>query len=159
MCDVNPQLVAEAVEARRLFLGMTQDEALIASDGMVSRSVWSIIENGRQTTFRKRTIEGVRRALQWPADWLQRVEHTSELTNWPTGRLFNPDSQLSTSLTFGEIPAVLMELPAKFAQLAGRVEELEQQVAVLLEGQLGDLATPGSSEGAGATAPGESPEP
>ena len=55
--------LAAEISERRAHLDKTQAEA--ATDGGVSLAVWSLLENGRSTSARPRTLAAVDRALGW----------------------------------------------------------------------------------------------
>jgi hypothetical protein len=65
--------VAEAVRERRSALNLTHTQATMAAGGGVSMNVWSLLENNKQTKYRRRTLVAVARALQWPDDAVLRV--------------------------------------------------------------------------------------
>ena len=63
--------VAAAVRERRASLGFTHTQ--VAADGRVSLNVWSLLENNKQTKYRRRTLVAVAKSLQWPDDALLRI--------------------------------------------------------------------------------------
>lgn len=68
------QRVAEAVRARREDeLGLSQEQAVERAVEGVSKPVWSIMENARQASYKRRTKSAVCRALGWTADSLDRI--------------------------------------------------------------------------------------
>lgn len=77
------ELVGEAVTAWREELGMTQEEAVAKAGGGVSVPVWSILENGRQSSYKSRTIKAVCRALHWTPESLQAIADGGKPTLTP----------------------------------------------------------------------------
>lgn len=57
--------VAAAVLARRVQLGLTQEDA--AERGGLSATTWRLLENRAQSSYRRLTLAGVERALGWAA--------------------------------------------------------------------------------------------
>lgn len=57
--------LATKVRNRRNELGWSQDEAVAAAGGGISKPVWSIIENARQDSYKERTLAALCRALRW----------------------------------------------------------------------------------------------
>jgi hypothetical protein len=65
--------VAELVVERRQRLGIGQDDVVALSDNTVSKSVISLVENGRQLAYASRTMAGLARGLGWTADSIERI--------------------------------------------------------------------------------------
>jgi transcriptional regulator with XRE-family HTH domain len=65
--------VGREVQARRIELDLTQDEAARRSDGRVSRVTWGRIENAASKSYSARTLVGVCRALGWSDDSVHRI--------------------------------------------------------------------------------------
>lgn len=87
----DPAAIAHAVVARRERLGLTQDQACARSEGGISKAVWSLLENARQDTYRTRSLDAVGFVLNWPRDWIERIEiERDDLTDFvlrPTGNV------------------------------------------------------------------------
>lgn len=85
----NLALVASQTSGRRVHLGLAQDE-IVARAGRrpsgkanISTAVISLIENGGQERYTVHTMEALRSALEWPADWLERIQDRGEdLIQW-----------------------------------------------------------------------------
>lgn len=65
----------DAVRARRLELGYTQDEA--AERGGVSGTTWRNIEKANGTSYRALSLSGVCRALDWPPNAYSQILFTT----------------------------------------------------------------------------------
>lgn len=65
--------VGRAIKRRRHELGISQDEAVDRAGKGAAKPVWSIIENGRQDSFKPRTLAAICRALDWQPDSLERI--------------------------------------------------------------------------------------
>lgn len=68
----------EAIKARRLWLGLTQNQA--AQKAGVSDTTWGSVEAGNQSS--ERTTVGIVRALQWPPDAFDRIQRGEDLVDW-----------------------------------------------------------------------------
>ena len=71
------QRIAQAVVARREQLGISITEAARRAD--VSWPTWQRLEQGRQDTFKPRTVKAVAKALQWPDDFMVRLRSGADL--------------------------------------------------------------------------------
>lgn len=81
-----PDLVAKAVRRRRLRLGLGQDDV-----PGVGRSVIGLLETAKQTRYQARSLAAVGAGLDWPDDWVERVESGENLTNYPDDATIEPD--------------------------------------------------------------------
>ena len=106
------QRVAAAIIARRDELNITQAQAVERADGGVSMPSWSLIENGRQGSYKARTLGGVCRALGWSTDSIERL-----LAGEPPGLLEPPTRPQDDD---------------ELAELRARVQELEDQWEAVL---------------------------
>lgn len=83
--------VAVAVLTRRLELGMTQEElgASAAAHGAGSKTIVSLLERNRQSTYRRAGLIAVARALRWTDDAFDRLlvgASAAELARAPDAR-------------------------------------------------------------------------
>lgn len=69
--EVAWQVAGDQVRARRVELGLTQQEAAARAD--VGSSTWLLLERGRQQSFRSLTLAAVARALRWTPDSIDRI--------------------------------------------------------------------------------------
>lgn len=77
--------MAEAIDARRLELGLTIGN--FADAAGLTRQGLDPVRQGLRRQYNDRTILGVARALRWPIDWLDQLEagRTPEPQNAPAG--------------------------------------------------------------------------
>lgn len=66
-------LVANAVIRRRTELDLRAQDVVAAARGGISTSVLSLIENAKQTSYARRTLAALCRALQWTPDSIERL--------------------------------------------------------------------------------------
>lgn len=117
--DQQQRLVADAVRARREdVLGISQDEAIERSGGGVSKPVWSIMENARQSSFKRRTKAAVCRALGWTADSLDLIAKGGAPVVNGSAPVTGPD----------------VVVPTRTASTDDRLDALEKQVQRLARG-------------------------
>lgn len=139
----NQPQTGDCIKRRRQHLGKKQDQL------GPSKAVISKIENGNQDRVRVSTIEAIRRDLEWPSDWLERVDiNREDLTEWRRAVLVEAPAAPETQLD---------RIEAGVSQLLVSVQEmgaLRQAVRVLQERALRDDetssgATPDDPSGAG----------
>lgn len=94
--------LAAEVARRREALELRQEDAVAGSDGLISRAVWSILENARQKndTMSAQALRGASIALGWPRDGCERVLDGEDPTVWT-----------STSADVVDLSSDLMGLP------------------------------------------------
>lgn len=95
MTDDGWRKVAAAVKARRLELGLTQEEAAEVAGKSVSYANWRVIEKARRGSYRPATVLGVCSALDWTSDSIDRIRDGLPAIVLPaTG--FEDDGEIAT---------------------------------------------------------------
>lgn len=68
--------VGNCIRARRVDLGLTQEEAARAGD--VSVATWRLVETGGRDRYQELTMVGVARAMRWPKDAMTRLREGAD---------------------------------------------------------------------------------
>jgi transcriptional regulator with XRE-family HTH domain len=105
--------MGSAVKRRRAALGLRQGDVIERMDPPVGIETLRRVEAGDQPNYRLTTLAAVARALNWPADMLERIAHGDD----------PPDEEID--------PARLDELDARLS----RVEDRLVEILALLEGE------------------------
>jgi hypothetical protein len=124
--------VAEVVRQRRSALNLTHTQATMAAGGGVSMNVWSLLENNKQTKYRRRTLVAVARALQWPDDAVLRVVEGLD----PVDENARPTQTAVREARPSEVTGETVTLPAG---LARRLREATPDEMARLEAYLDGL--------------------
>jgi transcriptional regulator with XRE-family HTH domain len=114
--------VASAVRERRASLGFTHTQ--VAADGRVSLNVWSLLENNKQTKYRRRTLVAVAKALQWPDDALLRILDGLEPVDAQAARRNDPDDGETVTLPAGLARRLRDATPDEMARLEAYLDGL-----------------------------------
>lgn len=114
------QRVARTIRARREKIGLRRE-----ASGTPSPAVWSLLENGRQTTYRRATLVAASRALGWNDEGIERIlegDDPIEVVGVPAHVTIRPSERGS--------------IEGRLAQLEGQVSAL-QDLVVVIAGQVG----------------------
>ena len=112
--------VAATVRHRRAELGLSQEEAASASEGMISSANWRVIEGAGRTKYRPSSLIGVARALGWSDDSVERI-----LAGGP------PLINAPTSGDFGALYDAMNPEQAAIRRLQQTVADQEERIQVL----------------------------
>lgn len=118
--------VAELVRDRRIGLGMSAEEAVVAGGGRPSVAVWSLIENARQAGYSALTISAICKALRWDRTSIDRILEGLEPIEVDDAAEPRPGAM---EASIG--PSYVKQ--STFEHLAERVGRLEHAVLSLLE--------------------------
>lgn len=114
--------VADAIRERRAALGLTHTQ--VAADGRVSLNVWSLLENNKQTKYRKRTLVAVAKALHWPDDAILRILAGQEPIDADARRPVDPAGGETVSLPAGLARRLREATPEEIARLESYLDGL-----------------------------------
>lgn len=152
MSDQNHGALAEAVRARRIELGLTQEDAAALTERIdrevlhsanhrvrlgISRSTWASIEQSEVVERRAHTQDLLDRALRWPSGTARAYLLGLDLPEGPpaeglvgvTEGLDGVASRAETARARAEVA----NLRAEVAELSLRFEELEKKILQAVE--------------------------
>lgn len=148
MSDQNHGALAEAVRARRIELGLTQEDAAALTERIdrevlhsanhrvrlgISRSTWASIEQSEVVERRPHTQDLLDRALRWPSGTARAYLLGLDLPEGPPADGLTGLDGVASRAETARARAEVAILRAEVAELSLRFEELEKKILKAVE--------------------------